>query len=284
MNKLYLRWEKVYELLKGLDLDSEIVYGVPNGGMIAAGFLNSRTTCYPEQATVILDDLIDSGGTREHYQKHYPNARFVCLIEKENTKHTHNKWIVFPWEKDHPKGEMTVEENIVRQLQYIGEDVTRDGLKGTPARIVKSWDELYAGYKQNPGDIFTVFEDKYDEIVLLKNIEMYSMCEHHMLPFHGLAHIAYIANGKVIGISKLARLLDIFARRLQIQERIGQQVTAALDEYLKPLGSACIIEAKHMCMTCRGVNKQHASMVTSTLTGRFRSDVSARNELMTLIK
>lgn len=287
MNKYYVSWDEFYDRLLPFERSRDemtIVYGVPTGGMIAAGFLNFESTPNPEKADFILDDLVDSGSTRDHYKKLYPHKDFACLFNKQEESILYNKWIVFPWEKDHPKGEQSVEENIIRQLQYIGEDVTRDGLKDTPSRIVKSWDELYAGYNQEPKDVFKVFEDSYDEIVLLKNIEMYSMCEHHMLPFHGLAHIAYIADGKVIGISKLARLLDIFARRLQIQERIGQQVTTALNEYLKPLGAACIIEAKHMCMSCRGVNKQHSIMVTSTLTGRFRDDVSARNELMALIK
>ncbi len=283
MNKVYITWEEVWRKLSIYDLPQNRIYGVPNGGMIITGFLmNAKIVHHPSLANIILDDIIDSGKTAKFYGLKYPKIRFVTLVTTSDFKK--DDWIVFPWEAQHPKGEMTVEENIVRQLQYLGEDVTRDGLKGTPARIVKSWDELYAGYKQDPKEVFTVFKDKYDEIVLLKNIEMYSMCEHHMLPFHGMAHIAYIANGKVIGISKLARLLDIFARRLQIQERIGQQVVGALNDYLKPLGAACIIEAKHMCMTCRGVQKQHSLMVTSSLTGRFRDDVSARNELMALIK
>ena len=130
-----------------------------------------------------------------------------------------------------------------------------------------------------------VFDSEtYDQIVLLKDVELFSTCEHHMLPFIGKAHIAYIPDGKVLGLSKLARLLEIYARRLQIQERIGEQVTSALMDYLKPKGAACIIEAKHLCMQMRGVEKQHSMMITSSLKGVFLTNESARIELMGLIK
>lgn len=175
--------------------------------------------------------------------------------------------------------------SVSNQLKIIGEDPEREGLKETPKRVVKMWDEIYKGYSQKPEDVLTTFSaDGYDQIILLKNIEMYSTCEHHMVPFFGKAHIAYIPNGKVIGISKLARLLDIYARRLQIQERLGDQVTDALMKYLQPLGAACIIEACHLCMRMRGVSKQNAIMVTSSLRGVFLEKPEARQELMQLIK
>jgi len=177
-------------------------------------------------------------------------------------------------------------ELIIKQiLQYIGEDPDREGLKETPRRVVNTWEELYSGYGKDPKDILTTFDAKgYDQIVLLKDIELYSMCEHHMLPFFGKAHVAYIPNKKIIGISKLARLVEIYARRLQIQERIGDQVTSALMKYLNPLGTACIIEATHMCMRMRGVAKQNSVMVTSSMKGVFMSKPEARQELMQLIK
>jgi GTP cyclohydrolase I len=168
-------------------------------------------------------------------------------------------------------------------LTYIGEECTREGLKETPLRVKKSYAELYSGYKVNPASVFKVFEDgACNEMVILRDIEFYSMCEHHMLPFFGKAHIAYIPNGKVIGISKLARLLEVFSRRLQIQERLGQQITEALDFYLQPLGSACVLHATHFCMVARGVNKQNARMTTSSLTGSFKSDAATRQEFMSL--
>lgn len=177
-----------------------------------------------------------------------------------------------------------LQKAIYELLRSIGDNPDREGLRETPERVVKSWQELYAGYTMHEKDVFKVFEDgACDEMVLLKDIEFFSTCEHHMLPFFGTAHIAYIPNGKVIGVSKLARLLEVFSRRLQIQERIGQQVTAALDQYLEPKGSACVLQAKHLCMTCRGVAKQNSVMVTSSLTGGFKSNPAGRAELMALI-
>ena len=175
------------------------------------------------------------------------------------------------------------EANVSRLLEYLGEDVNREGLQGTPRRVIKMYDEIFTGYKQHPKNILTTFAaDGYDQIVLLKDIELYSMCEHHMLPFVGVAHVAYLPGDKVIGISKLARLVDIYARRLQIQERLGDQVTSALMEYLKPQGAACIIEAQHMCMRMRGVGKQRSTMVTSSVKGVFKES-GIKSELMQLI-
>lgn len=173
--------------------------------------------------------------------------------------------------------------NVEHLLSYVGEDPNREGLQKTPYRVVKMFDEIFAGYNQSPADILTTFAaDGYDQIVLLKDIELYSMCEHHMLPFVGVAHVAYLPGDKVIGISKLARLVDIYARRLQIQERLGDQVTSALMKYLKPQGAACIIEAQHMCMRMRGVGKQRSTMVTSSMKGVFR-EASIKSELMQMI-
>lgn len=175
-------------------------------------------------------------------------------------------------------------QSVNDQLSLI-EHGTRQGTADTPKRVVKMWDEIYAGYDQDPANIFTSFDsDGYDQIVLLKDFEMYSMCEHHMLPFFGKAHVAYLPDQKVIGISKLARLVDIYAKRLQIQERIGEQVTDALMEHLQPLGAVCIIEATHMCMRMRGVEKQNSVMVTSSVRGIFREDPAVKQELMQLIK
>jgi GTP cyclohydrolase IA len=178
------------------------------------------------------------------------------------------------------------QKNLIKQqLQYIGEDPEREGLIDTPKRIVKMWDEIYAGYKKNPADIFTTFKtDGYDQIVLLKNVEFYSMCEHHNLPFFGKAHIAYIPREKVVGISKLARLLEIYTKRMQIQERIGEQVTSDIIKYLDARGAACILEAQHLCMKMRGVKNPTSVMETSSLKGVFLTDASARMELMQLIR
>ena len=179
-------------------------------------------------------------------------------------------------------------ERAVRDiLEYLGEDPDREGLAGTPARVLRSYNRIFGGYLQNPEDILTVFrEDNVvpkDQIILLKDIEFYSTCEHHMLPFIGKAHVAYIPRDKVVGISKLARLVEIFSRRLQIQERVGLEVSAALMNSVDPKGAACIIECKHLCMTCRGVEKQNNVMVTSALNGVFLTNDKTRQELMALI-
>jgi len=176
---------------------------------------------------------------------------------------------------------------IKKQMDAIGEDTSREGLIDTPKRVVKMWDEIFKGYSQKPEDVLTTFAaDGADQIILLKNIELYSMCEHHMLPFVGVAHVAYLPkpDGKIVGISKLARLVDIYARRLQIQERIGDQVTTALMDLLDPAGVICIIEAKHMCMAMRGVQKQHSSMVTSSIKGEFMTNASLKAEVMQMIQ
>lgn len=277
-------WDDIHTTLQKIDRPDEIVYGVPKGGMIAAGFLTKATiTTHPEKATIILDDLVDSGKTKEYYQNLYPDIPFVALFEK-----TTPEWIVFPWEAQHPgnNGEIdSVQSNLIRLLEYIGDNPEREGLIDTPNRIIRSWEEIFAGYNQSPADYLTTFDsDGYDQIIISKHIEFFSMCEHHMLPFVGKAHIAYIPDTKIIGISKLARLLEVYSRRLQIQERIGDQVTSALMTYLEPKGAACILEASHMCMQMRGVNKQQSVMTTSSMKGVFMEDARARSELMDLIR
>ena len=178
---------------------------------------------------------------------------------------------------------MDIKQTVIEQLRHIGENPDREGLRDTPRRIVSSWNELYSGYNQNPEDLLTTFEvGTYDQMVLLKGIEVYSMCEHHMLPFFGTACVAYIPGSRIIGISKLARLVDLYARRLQIQERIGEQVTHDLMRYLEPKGAACIIQATHMCMRMRGCSKQHSTMITSSLKGTFLENDNSRMELIQL--
>lgn len=174
---------------------------------------------------------------------------------------------------------------IVRLIDFIGDDPDREGLKDTPSRVLRAYAEMFSGYNETPSDYFRTFEDgACDEMILCKDIEFFSTCEHHILPFVGSAHIAYIPNKRVIGLSKLVRVLEVFSRRLQIQERIGQQVTECLDEHLQPIGSACILEASHLCVACRGVKKQHSKMITSSLTGAFKDEAKTRLELFQLIK
>lgn len=181
--------------------------------------------------------------------------------------------------------ESRAEDAIRDLLEYIGEDPNREGLQETPARVVKSYKELFSGYGQDPTSIMKVFEDgACDEMVVVKDIEFWSCCEHHMLPFFGKAHIGYLPDKRIIGLSKLGRLLEIYSKRLQVQERLTTQITKAIDEHLRPRGSACVIEAKHLCMVCRGVQKQNSVMITSSLTGAFKSDQATRSEFFNLIR
>lgn len=172
-------------------------------------------------------------------------------------------------------------EDLMREvLTRIGEKPEREGLEDTPSRVTRAWGEIYGGYKENPKDILQKqFEgNKYTGMVLMKNIEFYSTCEHHMERFYGQAHVAYLPNGPYAGASKLARVVDCFARRLQIQEKLTQEIHRAIDENIKNRGVAVAIEAKHFCMMCRGVRKQNAVMMTDVLSGAFHEDPATRAE------
>ena len=176
-----------------------------------------------------------------------------------------------------------IEDAVHQILVAIGEDPQREGLLDTPKRVAKMYTELLAGTHSDPTEHVHVFHEQYDEVVLLRDIPFYSVCEHHMMPFIGKAHIAYLPDGSVIGISKLARILDTYARRLQVQERLTSQVADFLMEYLKPKGAAVVIEASHSCTTIRGIKKAGSVMVTSALRGLFKSDPRSRSEVLSLI-
>ncbi|HZK80776.1 MAG TPA: GTP cyclohydrolase I FolE, partial [Humisphaera sp.] len=176
-------------------------------------------------------------------------------------------------------------ERAVREiLLAVGEDPDREGLLKTPERVARSYSELMAGLRSDPREhLKTVFHERYDEIVLLRDIEFHSLCEHHLLPFTGKAHVAYLPAGKVVGLSKLARLVEGFARRPQVQERLTTQIADALMDELNPIGAACVIEAVHTCMTMRGVKKHGSVMVTSALRGIFKENPSSRAEVLSLM-
>lgn len=176
-------------------------------------------------------------------------------------------------------------EKAVREiLEAVGEDLQREGIKKTPARVAKMYAELLGGMHEDPQKhLESVFTENYDEIVLLRDIPFYSICEHHLMPFIGTAHVAYLPKGKVLGVSKLARIVDSFAKRLQVQERLTDQIADFLMANLKPLGVAVVLEASHSCMTIRGIKKPGSVMVTSSLRGAFKSDPRSRGEIMTLM-
>ncbi|HEX4579941.1 MAG TPA: GTP cyclohydrolase I FolE [Candidatus Dormibacteraeota bacterium] len=174
---------------------------------------------------------------------------------------------------------------IERLIRELGEDTEREGLLHTPERVARSLRFLLSGYELDIADVINgaVFAEPYQEMVLVRDIEVYSLCEHHLLPFYGRAHVAYLPRGRIVGLSKLPRIVEVFARRLQVQERLTTQIATALDEALDPYGTAVVIEASHLCMMMRGVEKQNSRTVTSALTGAFQDDPKTRAEFLDLL-
>jgi len=178
-----------------------------------------------------------------------------------------------------------IEKNVRQILEEIGEDPDREGLKNTPSRVAKAYEFLTQGYKRDLNEVLNnaVFDEKYDEMVIVKDIDFYSMCEHHLLPFYGKVHVAYIPDGKIVGLSKVPRIVDVFAQRLQVQERMTQEIADTLDKCLNPRGVAVVVEAYHMCMMMRGVQKQNSITTTSAMHGIFTEDARTRSEFLNLI-
>lgn len=267
----------------------DYIYGIPQGGaplaVMISEMLQISLVKYPTEAarTLIVDDLIDSGRTMAKYHGLFPtDAAFRkphSPTDYAPNAKTIDDWISFPWEKN----DGAPSEAIVRLIEWIGDDPSREGLIETPDRVLKAWKELCDGYHQNPAAILAkTFEvGKVDEMVILRDIPFVSFCEHHLLPFEGSADIAYIPKDRVVGLSKLARLVDVYAKRLQVQERLTQDIRQALDDHLDPLASGVVIRASHTCMCYRGIKKK-AQMVTSSLSGRLRDDHAARAEFLAL--
>lgn len=270
--------------------DFKNIYGIPRGGYAIAielGKALKLPVITDEEEitskTLIVDDLIDSGKTLAQYPN---NKKAVLLVKNGKKKQVDyfgaeaDGWIKFPDESENE-----VQDHITRVMQYIGEDTSREGLIETPKRVQRAIDEIFAGYKQNPKDLMKTFtQGTCKEMVILKNCEFYSTCEHHMFPFFGHISIGYIPNKKVIGISKLARLVDLYSKRMQIQERMTTQIADTIMKELDALGVYVVCEGVHFCMRSRGVKKQDASMITSAVRGIFKKDPKARQEFLTLIK
>jgi GTP cyclohydrolase I len=276
MQKKFITWVDIKKRVNSLQLDKSLkYYGIPNGGQPIAALLNPVDN--PEDADIIIDDLIDSGATLRRWVKKCPEKPFIALFNKSTEEDLNGKWLVFPWEnKNEP-----VEDNFVRILQYLGEDPTREGLKETPKRYIKFLREFLEPKEFN----FTTFEaEGTDEMIVQTNIPFYSLCEHHIAPFFGVAHVAYIPKDKIVGLSKLARCVDLYANRLQNQERITSQIAERLMQELDPVGVAVTIKAQHLCMCMRGVKKHDTWTTTSKMVGCFKDDLNARNEYLNLIK
>lgn len=244
----------------------QLVYGVPRGGAVVAGLvgrdLDFQATQSLEAATLIVDDIVDSGRTKERYARLRPGVPFLALVDKSNGDKDLG-WVVFPWEEPDPSKDL--EDTVVRQLEFIGQDPKREGLLKTPGRYLKALKELTEGYGMDPKAILgTVFSEACDEMVVVRDIPFWSLCEHHLLPFQGHATVGYIPDGKVVGLSKLARLVHAHARRLQVQERMTHDIAGDIEAHLSPQGVGVVVRASHTCMAMRGV-RTPAEMLTSSL-------------------
>lgn len=263
------------------------VFGIPRGGVSAALAVGTHIRVElvddPKEADLFMDDIIDSGATLEKWCDDYPGKPFFALINKKEELWA-DEWVVFPWEVN---SEGSIEDNIRRLLQYVGEDASREGLLETPKRVAKAWAQWCSGYDKDPAKILKVFEDgaeSHDQMVTVKDIPIYSHCEHHMAPIFGTVTISYIPDGKIVGLSKLSRLADMYARRLQVQERLTDQIADALYEHLQPKGVGVVIKARHMCMESRGVCQQGHCTITTALRGAMRDESETRAEFLQLAR
>lgn len=295
--KIYLKHSTIFNLVNELysDVlrDSKLrkVYPIPRGGVPVAYMLcnidqDFRIVENPNEADFFIDDIIDSGATCERYCEQYPEKPFFAPIDKRDPNDPYcakDIWIVFPWEAVIEGNDHSFTDNVVRLLQLVGEDPTRGGLLETPKRVEKAWLHWTSGYSKDAGEILKVFEDgaeSYDQMVTVKNIPIYSHCEHHLAPIFGTCTISYIPDGKIVGLSKLSRLADMFARRLQVQERLTNQIADAIVEHLSPIGVGVHIAARHLCMESRGVCQQGHHTVTTALRGAILEDAQARSEFL----
>lgn len=275
------RWER-----KGI----RAVWGVPRGGVVPAVLVAQALGVplhdvmpdhYERAECLVVDDLVDSGRTAQRYSDGPFDALFRKGTEGPALATRVDGWVVFPWERG--TEDAGPEDAVVRLLEFLGEDPTRDGLLDTPGRVLRALREMTAGYGEDPHEVLgTTFDVAHDELVAVTGIEFVSMCEHHMLPFTGTASIGYLPGERIVGLSKLARIVDTFGRRLQVQERMTTQIAEAINEVLAPRGVAVVLAAQHSCMSCRGVRKR-STMVTSSMTGRFRENEALRAEFLSLV-
>lgn len=278
------------------------VYGVPRGGIpVALGLahrLGAVITSSPSDADVIVDDIYDSGKTAERFTASYRNTPFVCLVDKRD-EGWNGQWIVMPWEvtqrrvmsmqdidEEFSPYDGSADDIVTRLLEFLGEDPDREGLRDTPRRVLEAWKEWGQGYGEDPAAVLKTFvdgsEDCGDELVIVHNIPVVSKCEHHLADIIGIAHVGYIPNGKIVGLSKLARVTDLFARRLQVQERLTNQIADAIWKTLDPKGVGVIVRASHACMSTRGVKVHGSVTTTSAMRGVLLSKPEARAEFLTL--
>jgi len=256
---MYITFEEIYKRIKNLDL-SKNYYGVPRGGAIIAGMTGKAVETI-EEADIIIDDLIDSGKTKEKYKSLYPNKEFIGLFDK--SKEYKNEWLVFPYEINDTQKDL--EDNVVRILENYGYDLNNESLKNTPKRFIKMLNETL---KAEEPDISIFDSNGYSQMITDKGIKYYTFCEHHILPFFGEVKISYIPKDKIIGLSKLSRIVEYFSKRLNTQEYLTENIADYLMEKLKPLGVGVEINGRHLCKEMRGI-KQSGIMNTTALRGIF---------------
>ena len=272
-----------------LDQRTLKIFGIPRGGvpvaMALTPLLNAVLVDSPERADIIVDDILDSGETRNRYRDRFPEKSFYVLVDKGDPLWA-DQWVVFPWEVTDRGVDVSADDIVIRLLEYIGEDPSREGLQETPRRVLKAWKEWAQGYGMDPADILKTFKDGAencgDEFVIVRSIPIVSKCEHHLADITGIAHVGYIPDGRIVGLSKLARLTDLYARRLQVQERLTNQIADALDAHLKPKGVGVVIHASHARMSTRGVKVHGSITTTSAMRGACLTKPEARTEFLTL--
>ena len=292
-----LSWEQIRDLTRKLmtRIDTRIlagepaptgVYGIPTGGSFVAMMISKEyglplLDAPRNSNTLIVDDLVDSGKTMRPYLSTEYRYCEALLRKPTSPKDVavdapeFDDWIQFPWEHA-----AAPHDAVIRLLEYVGENPKREGLIDTPRRYLKALKELTTGYNEKPDEILSrVFTETYDQMVIVRGIEFWSLCEHHILPFRGRAVVGYVPQGKVLGLSKIARLVHCFARRLQVQERMTEQIAHALDEAMKPAGVGVLISGWHTCMAMRGI-KTEGEMITSCLLGVMRD--KGRAEFLSL--
>lgn len=296
MNKIYFTWEDVKKGIHSFTAEIreyDYILGISRGGIIPATLIHqvydkaelkivdayANVDEYKDKKVLIVDDIRDSGRTLAYFQKELPQAEVFVLVAKHDPG-----WVVFPWETTEDKVD-GVEQAVTTLIRASGDDPMRQGVLETPQRFAKAWEFWTEGYKHNPSEVMKVFEDPTnDQMVIVRDIQFYSMCEHHLAPFHGKVSIGYVPKGKVLGLSKFVRLVRIFSRRLQIQEKLTREIAQAVMEHLEPYGVAVVVEAEHMCMASRGVHTHGSSTITSEMLGMFREQPESRAEFLKLIE
>lgn len=271
------------------DRDPMTIYGVPRGGAVVVLALAQRLRACDvnfilvdkpvnSASCFIIDDIEDSSSTRMRFEEQYPLANFIALVSK--AERLQAGWISFPWEKSEPP----VKDAVLRLLQSIpGENPSREGLCETPERFVRAWAHWVSGYTVDVRSILKTFDHAQSSgMVLVSGIPVYSLCEHHLAPFFGVAHIGYLPDGKVLGLSKFSRVVAALSRRLQIQERLTNEILSVIVDGLSPLGAGVVLRCRHLCVESRGVERQGTVFTTSSLAGNFMTKNKVREEFIRL--